>query len=90
MSSKMNVYYCWWPRWKDTGTAHCYVSGSTHLIRVMFQRAVVTHVSNPVQICVSLVDIVHVGTVVLFIKYAYETEGHVILTATAWTSILTR
>lgn len=42
---------------------------STHLIRIMFQRTVVAHVSYSVQICVPLVHVVHEGTVVLLIQY---------------------
>lgn len=44
---------------------------STHLIGIMFQRAIVAHVSHSVQICVFLVDIVHIGAVVLLIQYAW-------------------
>lgn len=44
-----------------------------HLIRIMFKRTVVTHVSNTIEVCVSLVNIVHIGTVVLFIQYAWKT-----------------
>jgi len=50
---------------------------STHLIRIMFQRAVVAHVSHPVQICVFLVHIVHVRAVVLFIQYACRMNENV-------------
>lgn len=42
--------------------------GITHLIGIMFQGAVVTHVSHSVQICVPLVNIVHVWAVVLLIQ----------------------
>lgn len=41
--------------------------GITHLIRIMFQGAVVTHVSHSIQICVPLVNIVHIGAVVFLI-----------------------
>lgn len=43
---------------------------STHLIWIMFQRAIVTHVSHSIQIRVSLVHVVHVGAVVLLIQNA--------------------
>lgn len=42
--------------------------GITHLIGIMFQGAVVTHVSHSIQICVPLVNIVHVGAVVFLIQ----------------------
>ncbi len=44
---------------------------STHLIRIVFQRAVVAHVSYSIQICVSLVNIVHIWAVVFLIQYAW-------------------
>lgn len=44
---------------------------STHLIGIMFQRAVITHISHTIQICVSLVNIVDIGTVVLLIQNAW-------------------
>lgn len=49
---------------------------STHLIRIMFQRAVITHVSHSVQICVFLVDIVHIGAVVLLVHNAWGINGN--------------
>lgn len=47
-------------------------SASTHLIGIMLQRAVITHVSHSVQIRVSLVNVVHVGTVVLLIQNSWK------------------
>jgi len=44
----------------------------THLIGIMFQRAVVTHVPHAVQIRVALVHVVHVGTVVLLVQNAWK------------------
>lgn len=46
---------------------------STHLIRIMFERTVVTHVSDAIEVCVSLANIVNIGTVVLLIQFAWET-----------------
>lgn len=46
---------------------------STDLIRIMFKRTVVTHVSHTIEICVSLINIVHIGTIVLLIQYAWKT-----------------
>lgn len=66
----MNVDYCWWVKWKKMGKGNVYVHVSTHLIRIMFQWAIVAHVSHSIQICVSLVNVVDIGTVVLFIQYA--------------------
>lgn len=43
---------------------------STHLIGIMFKRTVVTHVSYTIKVRVPLVNIVHIGTVVLLIQYA--------------------
>lgn len=45
-------------------------SGHTHLIGIMFQRAVVAHVSNSIQVCVPLVNVVHVGAVVFLVQNA--------------------
>lgn len=45
---------------------------STHLIGIMFQGTVVTHVSHSVQVCISLVNIVNIGAVVLLIQYAWR------------------
>lgn len=53
------------------------VAVSTHLIRIMFQRAIVAHVSHSVQICVSLVDVVHIGAVVLLVQYPWGMNGNV-------------
>lgn len=44
----------------------------------MFQRAVVTHISHSVQVCISLVNIVHIGAVVLFIQDACGIMGNII------------
>lgn len=44
--------------------------GPTHLIGIMLQRAVITHVSHSVQVCVPLVDIVNVGAVVFLVQNA--------------------
>lgn len=51
---------------------------STHLIGIMLQRTVIAHVSHSVQICVSLVHIVHIGTVVLLVQYTWELNGTVV------------
>lgn len=59
-----NVDYCWWVRRKELGE----MLGITHLIGIMFQGAVVTHVPDSIQVCVLLVDIVHVGAVVFLIQ----------------------
>lgn len=67
----MNVDYCWRVRRKEKGKGGVCVCVSTHLIGIMFQRAVITHVSHSVQIRVSLVNVVYVGTVVLLIQYAW-------------------
>lgn len=56
----MNVDYCW-------GRVV-----STHLIGIMFQGAIVTHVSHSVQVCISLINIVNIGAVVLLIQYAWR------------------
>lgn len=38
----------------------------------MFQGTVVTHVSHTIEVCVSLINIVHIGTIVLLIQYAWK------------------
>lgn len=48
---------------------------STHLIGIIFQRTVITHVSHSIQICVSLVNIVYIGTVILLIQYSWHVEN---------------
>lgn len=45
---------------------------STHLIGIMFQGTIVTHVSHSVQVCISLVNIVNIWAVVLLIQYAWR------------------
>ena len=40
----------------------------THLVRVVFQRTVVTHVSHTVQVGVSLVHVVDIRAVVFLIQ----------------------
>lgn len=74
----MNVDYCWWVRWKQIGKGGVCVHVSTHLIGIMLQRTVIAHVSHSVQICVSLVHIVHIGTVVLLVQYTWELDGNVV------------
>lgn len=65
---------------------------STHLIRIMFKRTVVTHVSYTIKVRVPLVNIVHVGTVVLLIQYAWETikntQSKYIMFITIWIRIM--
>lgn len=47
---------------------------ATDLIRIMFKRTVVTHVSHTIEVCVSLINIVYIGTIVLLIQYAWKTK----------------
>lgn len=58
----------------------------------MFKRAVVTHVSDTIEVRVPLVDIVHIGTVVLLIQYAWgtlkNTQSKYIIFMTTWIRIM--
>lgn len=47
---------------------------ATHLVRVVLQRAVVTVVTNSIPVGVSLVNVVHVWTVVLLIQNAWRNQ----------------
>lgn len=48
--------------------------GSTYLIWIVFQGAVVTLISNPIHICVPLVHVVDILAVVSFIEDTYREQ----------------